>query len=237
MVRVDVSDAALETGALFVEMLTDQGVYHPYSKNVVAYGVYNGNGARVLNENCRSNKVRRMRKMDANGVNVVPWFHKDAVPSWLTFPLLARRITGHGGTDIVPVFEQKEISWRVAAGWDWFSQYVPTRTEFRVWVYRDEVLDTYEKVMKRPEDYKYVGRNFRNGFDFQPCSNQSDASNEALNAVMALGLDFGAVDLLLGEDEITYVLEVNTAPGVIKSGAQGTLKKLVDRVMEWDKEG
>jgi D-alanine-D-alanine ligase-like ATP-grasp enzyme len=33
-----------------------------------------------------------------------------------------------------------------------------------------------------------------------------------VNAVVALGLDFGAVDLLIGDDGQTYVLEVNTAP-------------------------
>lgn len=34
----------------------------------------------------------------------------------------------------------------------------------------------------------------------------------AVLAVNCLGLDFGAVDLLIGDDRETYILEVNTAP-------------------------
>jgi len=34
----------------------------------------------------------------------------------------------------------------------------------------------------------------------------------AVSAVEALGLTFGAVDLIVGDDGHTYILEVNTAP-------------------------
>ena len=41
------------------------------------------------------------------------------------------------------------------------------------------------------------------------------AYEEAEEAVLALGLDFGAVDLVLCKDTgLPYVLEVNTAPGL-----------------------
>ena len=145
---------------------------------------------------------------------------------------------GHGGTDIVPVFEAKEIPWRKAAGWDWFSSYVPTATEYRVWVYRNAYLDVYEKVMRRPSDYKYIGRNFRSGFDFEPMVvAPKDAIRESIVAVRALGLDFAAVDVLHGEDGHVYILEANTAPGVIRSKAQGTLGKLADCIVKWDTDG
>jgi len=184
-----------------------------------------------------SNKVRRMLAMEQAGCSLVPWFQGGDIPVGFKFPCLARRMTGHGGTDIVPVFERKEVPWRLAAGWDWFSSYVDTSTEYRVWVFRNHVLDTYEKVMKRPGDYKYVGRNFRNGFDFGHTKSHNDASREAILAIKALKLDFGAVDMLRGEDGRIYILEVNTAPGVIRSGAQKTLGKLVEEIVLWDGSG
>lgn len=57
-------------------------------------------------------------------------------------------------------------------------------------------------------------QNYSQGFRFRsprynPNQERLDA---AVKAVEALGLDFGAVDLLIGEDRQTYVLEVNTAP-------------------------
>ena len=240
MVRVEISDAASETGALLVEMLTRKGVYDDRSNATVCYGVraYSVKArTHMLNGNCMSNKVKRMVAMADAGVRLVPWFKGEDIPEDFSFPALARRMTGHGGTDIVPVFEPKEVPWRIRSGWDWFSSYIPTKTEYRVWVYRGECLDVYEKVMNRPDSYKYIGRNFRNGFDFEPCVKPKDAVSQGVQAIHALGLDFGAVDMLRGEDGKIYVLEVNTAPGVIKSGAQKTLAKLTDRIVEWDTNG
>jgi len=49
--------------------------------------------------------------------------------------------------------------------------------------------------------------------------------DEGLASVMALGLDFGAVDIVYNEnDNKAYVLEINTAPGL--SGT--TLEKYVE---------
>ena len=238
MVTVAIANAGTETGALLVGMLKGRGVYDEDSKNVVCYGI-SGRGTHHLNKNCTLHKIERMVKMGEAGVSVIPWFPANAAIPAGAFPLLARKTMGHGGTDIVPVFEPKEVPWRVAAGWDWFSSYIPTATEYRVWVYRDNYLDVYEKVMRRPSDYKYIGRNFRNGFDFSlrpEGSNPYDRHHTttlAIAAVKSLGLDFAAVDILKGEDGRFYILEVNTAPGAIKSGAQITLGKLADCIALW----
>ena len=160
-------------------------------------------------------------------------FRSNAVPAGIKFPLLARKAHGYGGTDLVPVFQLEEIPWRLAAGWDWFSSYIPVAQEYRVWVFRDECLDIYKKQMHRPEDYKYIGRNFRNGFDFVLAKAEPSIVDVALRAVAALHLDFAAVDLLLSTNDYIYVLEANTAPGAIKSGAHKTLGKLADRMVSW----
>lgn len=235
-VRLAISGVAKETGALLTEYLQDRGVYSPTGAGIVCYGSSRSIG-RALNAACGTDKIDRLQIMRSANVQTVPWFAGREIPGNITFPLLARKANGYGGTDIVPVFQRDEIPWRVAAGWDWFSSYVPVANEFRVWVFRGRHLDTYEKTMQRPREYAYIGRNFRNGFDFSRVSEQADATQQAVRAVDALGLDFAAVDLLRGLDGVIYVLEVNTAPGVIRSGAHRTLARLADCITEWAESG
>lgn len=227
-----------ETGALLQQYLTDRGVYDRNSDAVVFYGRGHSDGPNLNGNRLGQDKIDNMRIMTEAGVRVVPYFSADdRVPQDIRFPLLARKAHGMGGTDIATVFQRQEIDWRKMAGWDWFSSYVPIANEYRVWIFRGQHLDTYEKTMQRPTDYKYIGRNFRNGFDFTLSRLHRDAADEAGKAVRALKLDFGAVDLLRGEDGRIYILEVNTAPGVIKSGAQATLGKLADCITNWCDNG
>jgi glutathione synthase/RimK-type ligase-like ATP-grasp enzyme len=51
-----------------------------------------------------------------------------------------------------------------------------------------------------------------------------------------LGLDFGAVDVLLGRDGKFYVLECNTAPGVEGEGRQ-VIQALARKIANWVKKG
>lgn len=232
------TSVAAETGGLLKTYLKERGVYSVSSNVTVCYGIHDEEQPN-LNGNCGRGKIYNLECLRQNGVRTVPWFSANAVPKDITFPLLARKNHGYGGTDLVPVFQREEIIWRIAAGWDWFSEYVPLQTEFRVWIFRNQFLDIYEKQMRRPEDYKYIGRNFRNGFDFvltgRGSLEEEAAILEAKCALAALELDFGAVDVLLGKDGWAYILEVNTAPGVIKSRAQQTLGKLADCIVEWAK--
>ena len=235
-VRTSISSVASETGPLLIQYLKDRGVYDPRSEAVVCYGSP-VDAPKSLNSKCARGKIYNLKAMTKAGVSLIPWFEGNRIPDGIKFPLLARQKHGHGGTDIVPVFQRKEVEWRVKAGWEWFSSYIPVETEYRVWAFRGEILDTYEKKMVRPEDYKYIGRNFRNGFDFVHTKNHDDASKEAIKVLKALEQDFSAIDMLRGEDGKIYILEANSAPGVIKSGAQATLGKLADRIATWVNDG
>lgn len=235
--RLLVSNSSTETGALLEKYLRARGFSGKDA--TVCYGLPTDQKP-ALNANCGIDKVKRMAVMEKAGVSLIPWFYKlDPVPKDLRFPLLARKAQGHGGTDIVPVFQREEIPWRVKAGWDWFSQYIPVAAEHRVWVFRGQHLDTYQKVMKRPEQYCFLGRNYRNGFDFELLDLKSPHQSfiESRVAIAALKLDFAAVDCLVGQDGKTYVLETNTAPGVLRSHAEATLGKLADKIVEWAQKG
>jgi len=237
------ASVASETGLLLAEYLEDRGVeLTPKSSNVLCYGLPSNSRFNLNGLVGGGNKIKRLVQMKQGNVRTVPWFQGTDVPEGFQFPALARQISGHGGLDIVPVFQREEVPWRVKAGWSWFSSVVPVLTEYRVWIYRGTCLDVYEKVMNRPEDYKYVGRNFRNGFDFQLVTDYDSTPvmasiSEAIKCVRSLSFDFGAVDLLVTPAHVAFVLECNTAPGVVKSGAQVTLGKLADHMVEWLKAG
>lgn len=239
-----IANAASETGPLLQEYLENRGVFDRHSEATVCYGQPATRPGPTLNAACHLSKMARIAIMHEAGVNLVPFGFADDgaefLASQLQFPLFARKAHGMGGKDLMPVFQPEEIEWRIAAGWDWFSSYVPVARELRVWIFRDAILDVYEKVMERPEEYLKMGRNFGQGFEFKrlPLLDAPfDAVVQAHKAVGALSLDFGAVDLLIGKDGKVYILEVNTAPGVIRSGAQATLRALADHITDWVNSG
>lgn len=244
-VRLPIASSSEETGALLTEYLEARGVTivsHGKGVPVISYGVPRIDAVHVLNRLPGKGKVYNMTKMLNGGVRTVPYWTAEQLRGasqealeGLKYPMLARKIHGYGGTDIRTVFEPQEIAWRIASGSDWFSTYIPIETEFRVWAYRNEVLGTYKKQMNRPSDYKTIGRNFANGFDFVSAENDPDASEAAVKTLAALGYDFAAIDMIRGRDGLVYVLECNSAPGAIRSGAQETLGKLADRMVNWRK--
>lgn len=98
---------------------------------------------------------------------------------------------------------------------EFYTEYIPNTREYRVHVFRDEVIRVQGKYLDYPEQHKnsYI-KNYAQGFRFRAPDREliSSRKEAAIAAVRALGLDFGAVDLLIGEDRKEYVLEVNTAP-------------------------
>lgn len=244
-VNLKVASSSTETGALIKEYLIDRGVYvtDTGSSRTISYGVpYPGalGDTRPAKRGPGFGKIFNMERMNEKGVRTVPWFQGTVIPRGFKFPALARAAHGYGGKDIVPVFQPEEVEWRANAGWDWFSSYIPLAAEYRVWNYRGETLGVYQKVMRRPKDFKFIGRNFRNGFDFEFVKeglHPYPVVDMARRAVLALQVDFAAVDLIVGKDGLVYILESNTAPGAIKSSAQATLSKLVDRMVSWLENG
>lgn len=101
-----------------------------------------------------------------------------------------------------------------------YTQYIPKTHEYRVHVFKGEVLDVQRKMRDRDvedEDVNWQIRNHSNGFIFgrEGVSLPESALSMCKQAVDALGLDFGAVDLIYNErQDKYYVLEVNTAPGL-----------------------
>ncbi len=140
--------------------------------------------------------------------------------------VVARSIlSGHSGKGI---FLLKEEGGDGAYPWNdittgeipLFVKYIPKRNEYRVHVVMGEVIDVRRKARRKDfndDQINWKIRNHENGFvfakdGFEP---EEEVLQEAVKAVLAAGLDFGAVDVIYNNfRKKAYVLEINTAPGL-----------------------
>lgn len=124
-------------------------------------------------------------------------------------------LRGHSGNGIVIARTEDEL---VDA--PLYVEYKKKADEYRVHVFRDRVFDVQRKARRLDiddEDVNWQVRNHANGFIYQRenVNAPSIAIDAALKTVAAIGLDFGAVDIIWNaREERPYVLEVNTAPGL-----------------------
>lgn len=199
---------------------------------VVCWGMGYGGELPALNRHAsRYDKLEQLRVLRDAGVLTVPFFER--LPEGAeNYPLLGRRLRHHGGRDIQLIMQPGDAA---HCGADFYTRYIPRQTEYRTWVYRRRHLGTYEKVLAHPERYNRIGANFRNGFAFNLVPGEGVADeirNLGSATVTALGLDFGAVDILRGMDGRYYVLEANTAPGAESEDRFG-IRNLASKIRRW----
>jgi len=103
---------------------------------------------------------------------------------------------------------------------EYFVQMIPNQKEYRIHVFMGECIGISKKV----EDYDYEGerqeycRSHLKGWRFankRMRDRYMPMVEEAKKAVSALGLDFGAADIVINEDGKPWVVEVNSGPGMI----------------------
>lgn len=249
MINLLVAEGSRPTGRILTGLLQEMGVRigREGARGVVSYGVRYEGALPCLNAMAGGRtKLTELRTLITKGVRTPNTFlyqggnltgigHAERP----TFPLFGRKLSHREGKDIMPCFQTEDVPMRVAAGAQFFTQYIPRDTEYRVYVYRKLHGATYKKVMRHPELYKYIGCSYRNGFAFELCREGEiprDAVELAKASVSALGLDFGAVDILKGKDGHFYTLEVNTAPGVEGDGRQ-SIRFLAEKIATWERNG
>lgn len=158
-----------------------------------------------------TNKLESLRLFKAEGLNV-PDFDEDpeALVERVGYPILGRKLRHARGTDIQLCLQKRDYR----NPRDFYTQYIPTNREFRVHVVGDEVVRVQGKYLDFPRQKKAWIRNYESGYRFRNprLRLHSERLQEAIRAVSVIGLDFGAVDLIIGDDGRTYILEVNTAP-------------------------
>lgn len=179
------------------------------------------NSQKAINNS--SNKLRALTLMRDARV-CIPGFSRNAVD--LEAPMLARSEHGMQGRDIVVIMQQRDIE-QLEGETEFFVRYIPKRFEYRVHIIGGRSVKISEKIPT--EGYDPFVWNLENGFTFrQPQNNpHPSVSTQAAAAVHALGLNFGAVDVIMGENDSAYVLEVNTAP---RLGTENTLQIYADEI-------
>lgn len=108
-----------------------------------------------------------------------------------------------------------------------YTKYFKKKYEYRVHVVRGKVIDFSLKKKREGIDVNYQVRNHEGGWVFcrEGVILPECVSIEAVKAVEALGLDFGAVDVGYNEkkDE-PCVFEVNSAPGITGTTLESYVK-------------
>lgn len=178
----------------------------------------------VLNGNSyiASNKLTAFRKMEEMGIENIPYFttsYEDAVEN-ITGKCVARTLlSSHSGRGVEIVEDVSELEGREDVRL--FLPYIKKKYEYRVHVSAlDGVFDIQQKKKRRDvEDVHYQVRNHGNGWiyarDGLNIDDSSLLASIAEQAVRALGLHWGAVDIIYNEYYNQYtILEVNTAVGL-----------------------
>lgn len=206
----------------------ENGTYHPLLSDVVitwgnprlpSWLTPSPRGVRdLLNYplyvNVAHNKLLTFQRLQERGVSI-PEYTCDREIARRWGCVVARQVlTGSGGKGITLCSKHQEIPEAPL-----YVCYVKKSAEYRVHVFRGQVIDIQEKRKRRDfegtVDTKI--RNHNKGWVF--CRDDVHAPDsviqQALRAVEALGLDFGAVDVIYNRHyNRAFVLEVNTAPGL-----------------------
>jgi len=177
-----------------------------------------------------SNKLESLHVLEFNNVSVPPFtdFQSEA-KEWLKKGerVFARTVlNGHSGKGIV---NMKELEDFVEA--PLYTKYIPKKAEYRVHLTKHGIIQIQQKRQRiggKVKD-KYI-RSWHNGYVF--CVHKVDLvpglEQLAIDALKALDLDFGAIDIIYGHDGKLYVLEVNTAPGLDNKTAELYAESLKD---------
>ncbi len=176
-----------------------------------------------INTNIATNKLLAFRAMRREGL---------PVPEYTTEAEVARQWTrtgrvycrtalrGNSGTDIRIANTTSEIVNTAPL----FTKEVIKRHEFRIHVVNGVVIDGVRKAFRSdvPEEERNrdimnhaAGTVFvRGSRSLSELRNNPRILDICVRAVTAVGLDFGAVDLMQDMDGDYYILEINTAPGL-----------------------
>jgi len=158
-------------------------------------------------------KVLRLNELAHNTI-------AEVLKKGLKLPVLARTAHHTRGRDILLCLQNRDLRRAIRWGKQFLVEYIPTDREYRVHVFGESIIRTSQKVLMSKDEYLPYMRNDDHNHTFRnPRQNLTNAQNTvAINAVRALGLDFGAVDLIISDDGNAYVLEVNTGPSLIDNG-------------------
>jgi len=177
----------------------------------------------------------------------------------ISFPLVGRTKYHQGGKGFWSCPTVAQLDAALEAGAHHFQKMIPVKDEYRLHVFKDEVIHAVKKVKRNDQEFeeawiedelarqKSLAEKNNNPFDDEMARNilrrqaknatagganmvlrsnrmgwkfsivkkfSKDLEQSAIDAVKALGLDFGAVDCCLDTNGNPYIFEVNSGPGL-----------------------
>lgn len=180
-----------------------------------------------------SNKLHAFERLRDAGVSI-PEFttDKEVANGWIekgSIVVGRESLTGHSGHGI-RLYGGDFI--HTLGDLPLYVRYIKKKAEFRVHVFRGEVIDVQQKRRRKGiEDVDKFIRSHDRGWVF--CREDLDVpesvQSAAVSAINSLRLDFGAVDVIYNQHyNRAYVLEINTAPGLEGE----TVTKYVNKIKE-----
>jgi hypothetical protein len=162
------------------------------------------------------NKLHTLRALTARQLSCVEWTTDPELTRTWEQVVCRHTLTGHSGQGIEVINRQEQdiILPRVPL----YTKYTKRKFECRIHVFNGTVIDAQiKRKVAGAEEVNTLIRNHHTGWVY--CRDNYEASEEckalAIAAVDAVGLDFGAVDIIYNDyHKQYYVLEVNTAPGL-----------------------
>lgn len=210
----------------------DSGDRIPTSKSfIICWGAgrddVSNNGIEFLNhpESIRrnSNKLNSLKIMGDNGVNVPTFCTSAEIINYINsgkmeFPVIGRRLRHQGGSYFYICRSISRVEKAIKRGADYFIQHIPNEREFRLQIFQNRVIKSQEKY-PREDEHHYMIRSDKKGWGLKKIlvrgtNLPKHVKDECKKAVSALDLNFGAVDVLLGDDDKPYVIEINTGPSL-----------------------
>lgn len=162
-----------------------------------------------------TDKVRAFQLFSANSIPTLEWtISIDVARGWLSeagAKVICRTLTrASEGRGIVIATTPEEVVFAPL-----YTKYKKKQFEYRIHAGKGRIFDMQMKRKRNGAPSGSLVRNAANGWVFcrQGIEVPQVCQNAAINAVQALGLDFGAVDVGFGTQGVA-VYEVNTAPGL-----------------------
>lgn len=183
------------------------------------------------------NKTRTFEILQKAGIPTVEWTTDmgDAIRWTLAGEIVVCRtmVGSFAGKGIVVAHSPQEL---VEA--PLYTKFLKDTKEFRVHAINGKAVDTQEKRTRRNIDKVLINREIRShheGWVFcrKDVVKPKGLDQISIDAIQALGLDFGGVDVIYSNvTNKCYILEVNTAPGLEGS----TIKIFADAFYNYYKE-
>ncbi len=193
------------------------------------------NSAHAIMRN--TNKLNSIKIFKKAGLNTARVFENKRDID--RFPVLGRDRNHHGGLDIVIIEGNNNLrlnDFNKIPTKDYYVEFIPSKVEYRVHVFDGEVIRVTKKVFKghdrdgKPVTSKGSIKNDTYGWGMSNIDIdgfKEEYQEHAIRAVKAIGLNFGAVDMLIGaNDNKPYILEVNSSPRLNTIGLDIYSKKI-----------